>query len=186
MKSCSPRGYVLIRMIQLQLINAHQALRICEFVSRGQIQTATSYKRLKQAMNKSRSTRQFMLEVHETWKYLQVSDSSEVESPPRSPPAAEAFRSSIPARNRIRFFNVGVGKEMRLSNINHPRVSIPKSHENPQRCLLCQMRTTVMCSLCEVRLCANTFSNNRLSCFKRFHTQRKVNIMHIYSFIPAH
>lgn len=174
MKKLSPRAAVICRQLLLQLINSHLALRIVEFDASEKVQTARSYKALKLGLNSLRSTRQFMLNVVESWTFASTEGppaSCIPSSPPMDSTDIQVFRQSVPKSRRLQFFNTNViAKRARLSDRDHARISVVPS----KRCLCCSMLTTVKCNFCTVHLCSKPFGNNRKSCWYKFHNTQKV------------
>lgn len=170
LKRASPRLAIVLRLLHLQLLNAHMALRIVEFHDEGLIDQATKYSRLKERLNERRSFKKFLTLLVTQW---QIEDA---ESPtPSTPRCVHQVigddPDTMPRYNRIEWFNQNEGaKAMRLSPESHEQMSSPA-----RRCYICSMKTTVNCSRCRVHLCKHTFGNLRKSCWQRHHSLQTVS-----------
>lgn len=175
LKQAGPRLAIVLRLLHLQLLNAHLALRIVEFYDEGLLDDATSYSRLKHQLNERRSFRKFLGLLVMNWQY------SGADTPPQSKPSTprpdrqttEEDPQAIPRYNRMDWFNKNnSARNMRLSPDNHEQLS-----GLGRRCYICRMKTTVQCSRCRVSLCKNPFSSLRKSCWQRHHSLETVRRM---------
>ena len=80
--------------------------------------------------------------------------------------------SKVPKYNKIEFYNKQENVLVRTTLSNewqHNRASRPS-----RRCALCDGRTTVYCTTCDVNLCSSTHHTQRKSCREKFHTVVKL------------
>ena len=78
-----------------------------------------------------------------------------------------------PRRNRMTYFNRGVGRKRRM----HPTVHMPhpiphdsKAKRTVKTCVYCGQNTTHLCSFCRAPLCTKVRPGTTESCFGSFHT----------------
>lgn len=155
-----------------QLLNAHLAYRIISLDSAGEIQAATTYKRLKERLNELCSFKSSLLKLHRNWEF-DASDGNPLIDEPLQP-LQEDF--SVPGKSsrKLNFFNNNpVGKQRRLES-RYPHTGITMSK---RICYICRGQTSVFCRTCLVFLCQTSFGDNidtGLTCWKVHHTHAEV------------
>ena len=166
----SPRAFVFIRFILTQLLNSHLAYRIVSFHVQDRICNATSYRRLKQALNEHSSFFSFLVAVIRDWSF--TARSSRSNTNPDSEEECDPNSSLKPPRNRRLHFlnNDPTAKRFRLNK----RVAHIRASKSALQCYLCKIKTTVYCKSCRTHLCARLFGNNRKSCWEVHHTSTHV------------
>jgi len=82
--------------------------------------------------------------------------------------------SSERKATKKRKFNKDAGYDLRF---NDPLKHVSKRSETPQYCFMCEHRSRVTCSICEVHLCTGDplrGSGHTTTCFHRFHSMKKL------------
>lgn len=175
LKQASPRLAIVLRLLHLQFLNAHLALRIVAFHEEGILDDSTRYFRLKHRLNERCTFHKFLGLLVRQWQYSGAN--TKPQSTPSTPRSERQVTDNdpevIPRYNRIDWFNRNdSAMNMRLSPDYHEQLSGPG-----RCCYICGMKTTVQCSRCRVNLCKNPFASLRRSCWQRHHSLQTVGRM---------
>jgi hypothetical protein len=163
----SPWAFLVIRQIMTQLLNAHLALRLVKLRLDDKVDEFTSYKNMKQSLNRMGTFSMFLYNFSENWEPNKNNNDNIDESSDTT-----TLPTSVPKRNWVPWFNSPEGgKRLRLSNEGHTLLSsvYPK-----KKCVLCDMNTTSKCAKCQVHICRFPFGRNRISCWAKHHTRQTI------------
>jgi hypothetical protein len=168
----SPRAFVFIRQMMTMMLNSHLVLRLIMMKRRKKLDNMTKYRRIKEDLNKLGSFSSFLWKFAENWDGEKKIKSAVHAGAMEEEEIAGIRRSEIPRRNRIDYFNTIDGRQLRKSSAGHILLHCQKPKK---RCVLCEMKTTCKCSKCTVFLCRFTHSNNRTTCWERFHERHIIS-----------